>query len=418
MSLKTAVHVEVEVGEGCALPLDAIEAFVRDSVSANCPILQDGPLDLSGFNIGPMNGHPESHPPAHIKSVTVSDVGQGQSVSFWQAELLVHVYTFSSAEPEKDFLDGEEEVHAVEQWELPNSILDGLWDSIVVEHNIKESLLGYCDTSMAFSDAGIDPNIISWNRMALLYGPPGTGKTSLCKALAQKAYIRSTGTRYTSGVLLEINAHSLFSKWFSESGKLVMKMFDHITDIAEDTDCFVCILIDEVESLTRSRSAASSGNEPGDAVRVVNAVLTALDALRRQPNVLVLCTSNMIEGIDEAFKDRLDMCIHVGPPSEQARRAILRSCLMELRHKGLVQPADQSETCAFDARGVATPIGELSDIWGETGSLLVTKGNGHGHEEFHPLLEPLEQVCTSSRICVTSITYPSYSRPTYPSYHP
>jgi hypothetical protein len=160
-----------------------------------------------------------------------------------------------------------------------------------------------------------------------------------------------------------------------------------------------------VESLTRSRSVASSGNEPGDAVRVVNAVLTALDALRRQPNVLVLCTSNMIEGIDEAFKDRLDMCIYVGPPSEEARRAILRSCLMELQHKGLVQPADSRETCAFDARGRATPIGELGDIWGESGTLLVVNGHGHGNsdgrEEFHPLLEPLEQVCTSSRVCYT-----------------
>jgi SpoVK/Ycf46/Vps4 family AAA+-type ATPase len=90
----------------------------------------------------------------------------------------------------------------------------------------------------------------------------------------------------------------LFSKWFSESGKLVMKLFDHISEIAEDEDCFVTVLIDEVESITASRSSASRSNEPGDAVRVVNAVLTSLDALRRRPNVLVLCTSNMIESTD------------------------------------------------------------------------------------------------------------------------
>lgn len=28
--------------------------------------------------------------------------------------------------------------------------------------------------------------------------------------------------------LVEVNAHSLFSKWFSESGKLVNKLFDTI----------------------------------------------------------------------------------------------------------------------------------------------------------------------------------------------
>ena len=31
--------------------------------------------------------------------------------------------------------------------------------------------------------------------------------------------------RYDSAQLIEINAHSLFSKWFSESGKLVSKLF-------------------------------------------------------------------------------------------------------------------------------------------------------------------------------------------------
>ena len=45
------------------------------------------------------------------------------------------------------------------------------------------------------------------------------------------------------GILVEINAHSLFSKWFSESGKLVMKMFQHITELVEEEDVFVALLI-------------------------------------------------------------------------------------------------------------------------------------------------------------------------------
>lgn len=47
---------------------------------------------------------------------------------------------------------------------------------------------------------------------------------------------------------------------------------------------------DEVESLSAARQAALSGSDPSDSIRVVNALLTQLDALKAFPNVVVLAT--------------------------------------------------------------------------------------------------------------------------------
>jgi SpoVK/Ycf46/Vps4 family AAA+-type ATPase len=89
----------------------------------------------------------------------------------------------------------------------------------------------------------------------------------------------------------------LGSKFFTESGKLVTKMFESIESMLLEEDTLVCVFIDEVETLTARREQALSGNEPLDGMRAVNALLTALDRLRHHPNVIILCTSNLISAL-------------------------------------------------------------------------------------------------------------------------
>uniref|UniRef100_A0A7E4VST0 AAA domain-containing protein n=1 Tax=Panagrellus redivivus TaxID=6233 RepID=A0A7E4VST0_PANRE len=234
--------------------------------------------------------------------------------------------------------DTESATVASHHWELPCKAFDDLWENLIFDDNIKNELLSFVYALLKLSDRGANSNILSVNRMVLLHGPPGTGKTSLCKALAQRLAIRLSN-RYKRSIFIEVNSHSLFSKWFAESGKLILKLFEQIEECANDPHQLVFVLIDEVESLTLGRTSSFKGNDPSDALRSVNAVLTQMDKIRRFRNVLLLTTSNITDALDEAFVDRADVNRFVGHPSAYAIYSILCSAIKELQRVGLVDPS-------------------------------------------------------------------------------
>jgi len=299
---KIPVHIEVATHPSAEL-YDTIRQHVQDFLRQH-----------EVFRVGTLELPPDNALATHVEKICVAQLGSTKhhaqeisSVSFWQADLQVHVFTLSDMDPEADVLesaDGDsDEMSPCSQWLLPRRDFEGLWDSLVLEPNVKERLVEFASSALRFAGSGVKDHIISANRMIFLHGPPGTGKTTLCKALAQKLSVRMSHM-YESTVLVEIHSHSLFSKWFSESGKLVARLFEHIQELVDEPSTLVCVLIDEVESLTSARASAMGGSEPSDAVRVVNAMLTQLDRLKRNHNVLTLCTSNLSSAIDAAFIDR------------------------------------------------------------------------------------------------------------------
>ena len=277
---------------------------------------------------------------SEIDCIRIYLTNEQTELAYFQADISIYLYKLSPY-TDAEFLevandsdsddDNTSDLNTVpcRIWHLPNLLHETLWETLYYDTAIKEKLVNYASSALMFSDANINYHIINCNRIILLYGPPGTGKTSLCLALAQKVAIRMSN-RFNSTQLLSINSHSLFSKWFSESGKLIEQLFTHIIELLEDPTQLTCILIDEVESLTSARQQAISGNEPSDAIRAVNALLTNLDRLKRYPNVLILTTSNLTNAIDNAFLDRADIRQYIGLPNIQARYEIFKSCIDEL----------------------------------------------------------------------------------------
>ncbi|KAF8826547.1 hypothetical protein HHX47_DHR5000305 [Lentinula edodes] len=235
--------------------------------------------------------------------VTSESACPSQSLSVDEMALQIHVYQPCESDAFEEFSNStnedDDETMAATVRELPNRSWEGLWDSLIYEDNIKLKLLDYIHATLVFSDAEVDCN-------------------------------------YSHARLLEINSHSLFSKWFSESGKLVQRLFSSISELADEEDAFLVVLIDEVESLTAARASAMAGTEPSDGLRVVNALLTQLDKLKHRKNVLVMSTSNLVKAIDSAFVDRADIVQYVDLPPREAVYEILRTSLCEIINRGIV----------------------------------------------------------------------------------
>lgn len=235
---------------------------------------------------------------------------------------------------------------------LPDADLGALWESIVIDPDVKKRLLS--QAVLNFTVRGKVPRAaLPLHGVILLVGKPGTGKTSLAKGLANRTAESLSGASFN---FLEIEPHSLTSSAMGKTQKAVMDLFSiSIAEAAASGPTIV--LLDEVETLAADRSKLSLEANPIDIHRATDAVLVQLDALaERLPNLLFVATSNFPQAIDAAFKSRCDLVVNIPLPDASACAHILKDALHQI---GKVFPklatlpnSSAFDKCAIECKGL------------------------------------------------------------------
>ena len=129
-------------------------------------------------------------------------------------------------------------------------------------------------------------------RGLLLYGPPGTGKTFACRYLSGR--LTETACIFAAGTTLEQAA----------------KIFEFARAYQP-----AIVFLEDVDLVFSSRDISLHASALGD-------LLDLMDGLRPFEDVGVVLTTNSIERLEAAIKDRpgrISQCVYFGPPRRELR---------------------------------------------------------------------------------------------------
>lgn len=162
-------------------------------------------------------------------------------------------------------------------------------------------------------------------------GPPGSGKTLLARALATESGMN----------FIPVRPARVISQFLGDAERAIAEIF---TKARQSSPCL--IFFDELDALAPSRNGQDATLN-----RIVAQLLTDMDGLALNTDVVVLAASNRIAAIDAALTrpGRFDVVIRIPLPDASARRAILDVHTKKLRmadNMDMVRIAELSETAS------------------------------------------------------------------------
>lgn len=189
-------------------------------------------------------------------------------------------------------------------------IPDQRFRDVLGAQSVKERLQEYLDW---LRDPRGEPGL----RACVLSGVPGTGKTHACLALAGEAQVPC----------IVVGGSDFLSKWAGESERLIRETFASM----QTYDAAV-LIIDEFDAIAWRRDQTNEWSAQ-DQAQIVGELLRAVDKLRKGPGrVVLLATTNQFERVDPALvrSMRMGERIHLGLPSAEDRRALLKNLVKDL----------------------------------------------------------------------------------------
>ncbi|MEM1428652.1 MAG: AAA family ATPase [Pseudomonadota bacterium] len=169
----------------------------------------------------------------------------------------------------------------------------------------------------------------------LLTGAPGAGKTLLARALATEADMN----------FMPVRASAILSQFLGEAEREVAALFQRARTTAP-----ALLFFDELDTLAPTRGRADAASD-----RIIAQLLTELDGLEPNHNIVVVAATNRPDAIDPAITrpGRFDRVIELGLPDTAARAQILS---VHLRGRAVAPEVD------LEAAAQATPGASPADL--------------------------------------------------------